>query len=108
MIFSLFYFLITFLLEFLIVLLFLRKNFFEISSRVFLINLFTWPLANLAYGSGFNFYVVEFCVFVVEAILLMSLLEVKFVRALLISLVANLLTALVNLAFSLSFYGLLI
>jgi len=84
--------LLTILFELLIYFLFFRKKFKfkEIALYVFLINLFTWPLANLFYPlMGFF---VEIFVFIFEAILIFFLFEEKWHKSILISFIANFLT----------------
>jgi len=103
MIFSfVFYFFITFLLEFIVLSLFLRKGYFAVFLYVFLINLFTWPLANLAYGLGVNFFLVELCVVFAESVLIMLLFRLVFRKSLLISFLANGLSALAGFLLSFS------
>ena len=91
-------FILTVILEFFVLWAFFRKN---LSVRTifyfcFLINLFTWPLANLIYGFYNNLYVIEAGVFLVESILVMLLFRINYLKALLISFVANLISALVG------------
>jgi hypothetical protein len=95
-----FIFILTFLTEFFIILLFLRKNPLKILLYVFLINLFTWPLANFAYSYDFNFYLIESIVVLAESVLLMYLLDLKYFNALLISFIANFITASFSFFFS--------
>lgn len=95
------YFVLTFVIEFFVVYFFIRKDYLKVLFYVFLINLFTWPLANLFYGFGANFYFIEFCVFLAESVLIMLLFQVKYKKALLISFIANLLTASAGLVLSL-------
>jgi hypothetical protein len=91
----LFSFIITVLVEFVIIFFLLkeRKNLFY---YVLLINLVTWPLANLAYIFGGNFYLIELNVILAEAILIMLLFRKKYVFSLGISFIANLITALMS------------
>jgi len=92
---------LTFLIELGIVFLFIRKSFWKIALYTFLINLLTWPIANLIIGfTGFIYYLfVEIGVFLIESVLLMFLLKIKYPKALLISFIANLLSALIGLFF---------
>lgn len=102
----LFSFILTILFEFIIVWLFLRKNYNEkqLFFYVFLINLFTWPIANLlnVYDFYTNFYPVLFIeigVVLVESILLKILLKIKYGKSLLISFLANLTSFIIGLMF---------
>lgn len=90
-------FIITFLLEFIIYLIWFRKRPGKIILYALLINLFTWPLAQMIFGLIGNFIIIEICVFIVEAVLLKYLFEMKWGKAILLSLIANLLTAIVGL-----------
>lgn len=85
----------TFIIELVIVWLFLRKQskFFDIAGFVFLINLFTWPLAQLFYGESANFFIVEIMVVLVESLLIRLLFKLGYWKSLLISFVANLVSA---------------
>ena len=99
-------FTLTFLIEFLIVWIFLRKEFSGRKSillgYIFLINLFTWPIANLAYVTFEEFWLIEMGVILVETVLIMQLMESKFKKALLIAFIVNIITALLSyLSFSL-------
>jgi hypothetical protein len=96
-------FIITFLLELGVIFLFIRKYSWKTALYVFLINLITWPIANLAFPSfieQFSIYsilIIEAGVILVESVPLMLLLKVKYPKALLISFVANVASALVGL-----------
>ena len=93
-------FVLTFLIEYFIVWIFLRKQFkkekLKLLGFVFLINLFTWPIANWAYYCWGYFWPVEFSVIFVESILIKLLMDVKIKKALLISFVVNIVTALLS------------
>jgi len=92
-------FILTFFIEFIIILLILKKDLKKILFYVFLINLFTWPLANLAFSYSLNFYFIELIVILVESILITLLLKLKYVKSLLISFLANFVTALISFFF---------
>lgn len=92
----LFYFLLTAIIEFVIVFLIIRKNFLKILFYVLLINLFTWPLANLFFGLEFNFFIIELGVIFTESILIMLLFQIRYKKAILISLFVNIITALIS------------
>lgn len=89
----LFSFLITFFIELLVYFLIIKDKIIKIIGYCFLINLFTWPLANLFYGLFGYFYLIEFFVILIEFFLLLFLFDIKWERALTISLVANIITA---------------
>jgi len=86
-------FLLTIILELIVVFLFLRKDYIKTVIYVFLINLFTWPIANLIYGMGLNYYAVEAGIVLVESVLFIVLFKMSSRKALLISLVANFVSA---------------
>ena len=92
-------FLATIIIEFLIIYLITKFEWKELLKYVVLINLVTWPWAVIIYIFGANFYLVELSVILVESILLMLLLRKKYVYALLLSLVANVVTAAIGLLF---------
>lgn len=94
-----FYFILTVLFEFVIVSFFIKKNYIQLFIYVLLINLFTWPIANFLYGIYFNFYFIEIGVILIESILLMLLLKIKYTKSLLISFLANLASALMSFLF---------
>ncbi len=91
-------FLLTFAVELIIYFIFL-KNWKEIILYCFLINLFTWPLANLSYGFFGMFWIIEFVVFLVEAVLIKLLFKIGWKKAFIVSFIANLLTAGIGLIF---------
>lgn len=95
------WFILTFISELAIVWLFLRKKnkLLEIVLFILLINLFTWPLAQLFYGEGVNFFVVEIFVMLTESILIMLLFKIRYWKSLFISFVANLVSALLGFVF---------
>lgn len=94
--FGLFAFFLTFIFEFIIYLFFIKEKKKEIFCYCFLINLFTWPLANLFFDFIKLFLVVELSVFIVEFILIKYLFNINWKRAVIISLIANLVTALLS------------
>jgi hypothetical protein len=88
---------LTIVVETLINLLVIKRKKKEIIFYSFLINLFTQPLANFSVGFLLiNFYLIEFIVVGVEAILIQQLYEFSFRKSLLISLVTNVPTALLS------------
>jgi hypothetical protein len=94
-------FFLTVLIEFFILWLFFRKDFgfLKIFYLCFLINLFSWPLANLIYGVYDSWLVIELGVFVAESALVLVLFKCKLWKAVLAALVANFITALIGFAF---------
>ncbi len=95
-------FALTVISEFLVVLAFIGKDAKMVFLYDFLINLFSWPLAVLAYyGFGVNLYVVEICVCLAESVLIMLLFGVRYRRALVISAAANLASFLLGVFLSL-------
>jgi hypothetical protein len=91
-----FSFFLTFVLEFLIIFLLTKHDWKKLLLYVLLINLFTWPLANLAYHFGGNFYLIELNVILAEGLLLSLLLRKKYIYCLGLSFIANLVTALLS------------
>jgi len=91
---------ITIVIEFFIVWIFVKKDISELFLYVVLINSFTLPLATFSYQNLIsNFYLVEALVIFAESILIMLLLKTKYLKALLISFVANFITAMISLLF---------
>lgn len=96
-------FLVTFIIELMVVLMFLKKdiNPRKIFLFTLIINLLTQPLANylfssrlFGYGTVYLFGIIELCVFIVEGILLSLVFKIKLKKGLWISFIANLLSAL--------------
>jgi len=81
---------LTIITEFLVYLIFIRKNILRLFLYSILINSFTNPLANLVYGFGVNIFLIEFIVFVVEIFLIKLLFKMDYKKVTLISFVANL------------------
>ena len=96
------YFVVTVILEYLVYAIAIRKDFLKLLKYVVLVNAFTWPLVNLITGVGFLW--AELGVFAVEFVLIMFLLRIKWGKALIISFIANLITALVGAILSLLVY----
>lgn len=90
-------FILTFLIELIIFYIFLRRDYIKTAGYVLLINLFSWPLANLFYNSFNHLLVVELGVFIVEGFLIMLLFEFSWKKSFLLSLVANFISAFVGL-----------
>ena len=94
-------FMLTFLVELLIVWSFvkkiIKKNFRLVALYVFLINLITWPIAEFLLSQNSNIFIlIEAGVILVESILIMFLFKIEYRRALLISFLANLATMLLS------------
>ena len=105
------YFIVTLLTEFAVICLFMKKFNLKLFAYVFLINLFTWPLTTLfiqtiwtnfrAFGLLiFAPLIVEACAILAEGGFLKFLLEMKYSRALIISLVANITSIIMGIVFS--------
>lgn len=95
----LFNFLITFAVEFLIILAFIKSNPKKILLYSFIINLITFPIANVIYHLVGGLIIVEVGVFIVEFILLKKLLKIDYKKAAKISFVANIITAIMGIIF---------
>jgi|GEM_PF-597410 hypothetical protein len=89
---------LTLIIEFAILWLFIRKEPFKLFSVSLLINSVTLPLATLSYQYlFFNLLLTETIVWLSESIFLKILLEIDYKKALIISLVANLVTSVLGL-----------
>jgi len=83
-------FLITFASEAAVVYAFLKPNFRQLIIYELLINLFTWPLANLLSGSTMAVILAAECaVVLVECVLIKLLFDVGSRKAMLVSFAAN-------------------
>ncbi len=92
-------FLTTYLIELLIVWLFLRKKCKGIWFDVLLINLLTWPLVQAFYtGTENSFALLEVGAIVVEGVTLKYLSKVRWRRVALAAIIANIVSALVGLS----------
>lgn len=87
-------FLLTFLIEFIIFVLLLRKDYFKMAFYVLLVNLFSWPLANFIYGSWNHLVVIELGVFFIEGVIIHFLFEMNWRKTFFISFIANFVSAL--------------
>ena len=91
---------ITIVLEFSIIWIFIRNKTPKLFLYSVLVNTFTLPLATFSYQNLINnFYIVELLVIFVESVLIWKLLKTKYQRALLISFIANFITALISFLF---------
>jgi hypothetical protein len=94
---SFFYLIITILVEFIVYIIAIRKKAISLLEYCILINLVTWPLANIFYSSFGMFWIIEISVFIIESILIKYLLNINWRKAIIISFIANLITALIGL-----------
>ena len=91
---------ITILIEFGVIWIFIRKDISKLFLYTILINSFTLPLATFSYQKIINnFFFIETAVIFAESILIMLLLKTKYSKALLISFIANFITAMISLLF---------
>ena len=101
--------LITIAVEYIILLLFIRKKPLLVFFFCVLINTFTQPLATVFYRyllvdfsytlllpEQIPFFIVEICVVLIESVLIMLLFKLKYLKSLLISIVANFITAILS------------
>ena len=99
--------LITIAVEYLVYLAMLRQKPFQLLTYSIIINCLTQPLAYYVYfylipagltNNSLNLYfiIVEILVFLIESFLLQLLLRVIYTKALLISFIANIITALLS------------
>ena len=88
---------LTILLEFIVYLIFIRKNVGKLFLYSMLINAFTNPLANL-FSSEYIFYLygIELAVIIVESFFIMLLLKMRYWKAFLLSFIANLVSAILG------------
>ena len=89
---------LTIIVEFFILWLFIKKQTWELFLYSVLINSFTLPLATYSYQNLLNnIYIIELSVIIVESFLIMILVQIEYKKALLISITANTVTALIGL-----------
>ena len=90
----------TILIEFCVIWIFIKKDITRLFLYTLLINSFTLPLATYFYQNIIdNFFFIETAVIFAESILIMLLLKTKYSKALLISSIANFITAMISLLF---------
>lgn len=90
-------FILTVVLELIVFWLILRAKMGSLVVAAIVINLITWPIASYIYARFLlPWSLVEVCVFVIEILLVMLLLRVKFGKAILISFLANFVSALMG------------
>ncbi|MBI5680878.1 MAG: hypothetical protein HZC47_08300 [Methanobacterium sp.] len=86
---------LTIIIEFFILWLFIKKQTLELLLYSILINSLTLPLATYSYQNILNnIYIIELTVILLESLLIMILLQIKYKKAFLISITANTATAL--------------
>ena len=90
-------FFLTFIIELFVVWAFVKGSFWRVVLWAFIINLITWPLANLAIAFGAGWTITEFFVFLAEGFLIMGLFKTNWKKAFLTSFAANLASALIGL-----------
>ena len=89
---------LTFGVEFFILLALIRKEPLRLFLISLLINSFTLPVASNVYQNFFsNLAIIEIAVFISESLLLMWLLKIKYPKALIVAFVANLATTIIGL-----------
>lgn len=85
---------ITIIIEFTIYWIIIRKKLLNLFFYSVLINSLTLPIANYGYSHIFNnFYLIEVLVIFAESVLIFLLVKQTYVRSLLISFIANFITA---------------
>lgn len=82
----------TIIIEFIVYLIAVRKNVLRLLFYSLLINALTNPLANMIYEFGAKILLVEIGVVVIEIFLIKKLLEVKYWKAVIIAIIANVLS----------------
>lgn len=92
-----FYLILTIIIEYIVYAIIIRKKFKLLLIYCILINLVTWPLANIFYGVSGLFWIIELGVFAIESVLIKYLVDITWKKAIILSFVANLITALIGL-----------
>ena len=96
--------LVTVIVEFMVLWIFVKNKPWILLFYSVIINSLTLPIATYSYLYILNsFLVIEFVVIMVESVLLMYLLEIKYSKALLISFIANGITAFIGYILSVIF-----
>ncbi len=83
----------TLILEYFVYVIFFRKNYLKLLFYVLLINAISWPIANLLLELPMLFLIVEILVVLIEFPLIKGLTESIWKKALVISIIANILTS---------------
>lgn len=94
---QLFYLFFTIIIEFIVYIISIKKNILNLLLYSLLINLVSWPLAILLYDLFGLFWIIEIGVFILESVLIKYLVEISWKKAIFISFIANLITALIGL-----------
>jgi len=92
-------FILTFLIETAIICFFIKKINLETAGKIFLINFFTWPIANLVYGFYSNLWIIESGVILAESLLIMFLFKLSYKKSFIISFAANFASTIIGIAF---------
>lgn len=95
---------LTIIIEFVVYSISIRKNYWKLFLYSILINAFTNPLANLAYSIKSSFLFIEFLVVLIEIPLIKYLLEIKYWKAILISIIANVISVFLGLLIIFKFF----
>ena len=101
---------LTILLEGIIYFIWFRKDYLKTLHYCLLINLFTVPLANILYGltlihsETFWIFFIEFVVILVESVLIAIMFRNKWWKGLILSIVANVISAVLGLILIVSFF----
>lgn len=91
------YWIITIIVEFIVIWLFIRSEPLKLFFYSILINSITLPLATFSYIYIFHYFlIIEIGVLIVEMIFLKFLLEVRYSMAFIISLAGNLITGILG------------
>ena len=99
-----FYWIITVIVEFLVIWLFIQNEPLKLLVYSILINSITLPLATFSYLYLYpNFFLTETVVFLAEGIFLKLLLKLDYSKAFMIALAANIATGILGLLFSILF-----
>jgi hypothetical protein len=91
---------ITIIIEFLIYLLFIKKQYKKLLIYSILINSFTNPLANLFFSLNYNIFIIELFVFLIEVVLIKYLFNLRLKKSIIISFLANLISFLIGIILS--------
>lgn len=90
---------ITIIVEFLILYIILKNSPFKILFYSLLINSLTLPVATYIYQNLLeNLFIIEIFVIIAESILIMVLFKIDYKKALIISIIANGITALIGIS----------
>ena len=92
--------LLTIIIEFVIFWLIIKNKPTKLFFYSIIINLFTQPFGTYLYQNTLiSFYLVELLIIIIESVLISLLFEIKYKKAILISVLANITTALISFLF---------